>query len=304
MKDLRILITGGAGFIGGHLAIFLKSKGFDVIVIDNLEKASMVKIIREAEIPLIIGDLRSNIELPRVDVIVHSAAYIDVAESFEKPYEYIVNNVAVTSKLTKIALENNSYLVYISSAAVYGDPVYLPIDEEHPRNPQSPYGLSKLLGEQVVEFYSKLGLRSSIVRLFNVYGPCQSWEYAGVISRFIDRVKRGEPPIIFGDGEQTRDFIHVKDVAAFLEAIITREEGGVFNVGTGKATTINLLAELVIKLTGLNLKPIYNPPRRGDIKHSVANVSKALNVGWKPRISLEKGLYELLREPSCQYGLN
>jgi len=300
---LKVLITGGAGFIGGHLAIYLRSRGFDVVVVDNLEKAPMVKAVREAEIPLIIGDLRSNVELPRVDAIVHAAAYIDVAESFEKPYEYIVNNVAATSKIAKIAFENNSYLVYISSAAVYGNPVYLPIDEDHPRNPLSPYGLSKHLGEQVTEFYGRLGLKSSVVRLFNVYGSCQSMEYAGVITRFINRVKRGEPPIIFGDGEQTRDFIHVKDVATFIEAIITRGETGVFNVGTGKATTINLLAELVIKLAGLNLKPVHGPPRRGDIEHSVANVSKALSIGWKPRISLEEGLYELLREPSCRNGL-
>ncbi|MEM1638492.1 MAG: GDP-mannose 4,6-dehydratase [Desulfurococcaceae archaeon] len=298
---MKILVTGGAGFIGGHLALHLKRKGFNVIAVDNLERSSevMIKLIRDAEIPLLVEDLRDSSELPVADVIIHAAAYIDVAESFKKPYEYMVNNVAVTGRMAKKAFDEKSYLIYISSAAVYGNPVYLPIDEVHPRNPLSPYGLSKLLGEQVVEFYSKLGLRSSIVRLFNVYGPCQSEAYAGVITKFINRVKRGELPIIFGTGGQTRDFIHVRDVAEFIEVLIMRNERDVFNVGTGKATSINELADLIIKLAGVNMEPIYAPHRRGDIEHSVANVSKALSLGWKPRICLEEGLRELLRVTNC-----
>ncbi|MEM4717895.1 MAG: NAD-dependent epimerase/dehydratase family protein [Desulfurococcaceae archaeon] len=296
---MKILITGGAGFVGGHIAVHLSREGYKVIVIDNLENASMIKTVRSSNIEIIVGDLREHIDLPRVDVIVHASAYISVDESFQKPYEYIVNNTAVTAKIAKFALNNNSYLVYMSSAAVYGNPEYIPISEDHPRKPLSPYGLSKLLGEEVVFFYGGLGLRFSIARLFNVYGMCQSDAYAGVITRFIKRARRNQPIVIYGDGSQTRDFIHVRDVVEFIKTLIERRPTGVFNVGSGRAISISELAKIVIELSGVDSKPMYYPPRPGDIRHSVADIRKAMELGWAPRVDLYSGILELLTSDQC-----
>jgi len=188
--------------------------------------------------------------------------------------------------------------VFTSSSAVYGEPIRVPIPEDHPLMPKSPYAASKVSGEAFVQaFANQYGFRPVILRLFNVYGPKQSRAYAGVIIEFIRRVSRGEPPVIFGDGEQTRDFIHVSDVA---EAIMLslRNEGarGVFNIGGGEGITINHLANLVLKLMGKDyLKPIYAQPRPGDIRHSIADISRARKeLGFKPKVGLEVGIKELI----------
>ncbi|MEM2024988.1 MAG: NAD-dependent epimerase/dehydratase family protein [Desulfurococcaceae archaeon] len=293
-----MLITGGAGFIGGHLALYLESKGYDVIAVDNLERASMVSALRDAKIRLIVADLRDLQELPLADVIVHAAAYIDVAESFEVPYKYVVNNAAVTAKIAKAANERGVHVIYISSAAVYGEPHYIPVSEDHPANPISLYGLSKWMGEEIVAFYGRLGAEYTIIRPFNVYGPCQSKAYSGVILKFADRARRGLPPIIYGDGEQVRDFIHVTDLAKFIEIVINKSKVGVFNAGTGEGMTINKLARLVMDLAGITGSPVYEPPRRGDIKRSVADIRRALELGWSPSVKIEEGLRELL-EKEC-----
>ena len=276
------------------MALYLKKQGFTVLVIDSLERSSLTSLLEDNDIPIVVGDLRRDIDIPRVDVIIHAAAYIDVFESSIKPYEYIVNNTAVTGKIAKIAFDSKSHLVYLSSAAVYGEPVYIPINEEHPISPLSLYGLSKWMGEETVVFYGRQGLKYTILRLFNVYGPYQSGQYAGVITKFIERAKSNQPLLIHGDGKQTRDFIHVLDVVRFIKHVVERELDGVFNVGTGRAVSIIQLAEIIMNLTGLNKEPVYADPRPGDIKHSVADISRALNTGWKPSIKLEDGLRELL----------
>lgn len=293
---MKILITGGAGFIGGHLSIHLSKRGFDIIALDNLERSSMTKILEENNIEILRKDLRTIDEIPRVDVVIHTAAYIDVAESIEKPYEYLVNNTAVVGKLAKKTLDQGSRIVYTSTAAVYGEPLYIPIDENHPRKPISPYGLSKLLGEEILGFYSeRYGLKYTILRLFNVYGPCQNKTYAGVISRFIERALSRTPLVIHGDGSQTRDFIHVEDVARLVEIIVEKDITGVYNVGSGKATSIRKLAEMVLEISNLELDIIHTPPRPGDIKHSVADIRRAMDLGWAPRIELSNGLSRLIK---------
>lgn len=303
MCSMKVLVTGGAGFIGHNIAIHLSKCGYAVAAFDNLRRATEFAIGRliSHRIPLVKGDVLSSGALRRVladvDVVVHAAAYISVEESMKRPALYIKNNVAGTASLANACLKSGvGLMIYISSAAVYGNPAYLPVDESHPTEPVSPYGLSKLMGEEVVRFYSHRGLRYVVLRLFNVYGPGQGGPYAGVISRFLDRVSRGRPPVVYGDGRQTRDFVHVHDVAEAVRLSIEKNlRNEVFNVGAGKPTKIKELAELVVKLAGLDLRPAYIKPRPGDVEHSYADISKARKLlGFEPRVSLEQGLRELL----------
>ncbi|MGC9050869.1 NAD-dependent epimerase/dehydratase family protein [Pyrobaculum sp.] len=287
---VRVAVTGGAGFIGSHIAVHLARLGYRVVAVDSLERATGFERLEEAGVPLVRADLRHD-DLPDADVVVHAAAYIDVAESWERPYEYMWNNAAVTAKVAKRAAERGAHLIYISSAAVYGEPEYLPIDERHPTKPKSPYGLSKLVGEQIAEMLTK---KLTVARLFNVYGPGQSGPYSGVITKFIQRAKQGKPPVIFGDGEQTRDFIHVEDVARFVAVTVEKGATGVYNVGTGIAVSIRKLADIVMKIFKIEGTVRYAPPRPGDIKHSVAEISRAFSLGWKPQIALEDGLRKLI----------
>jgi len=286
---MRVVVTGGAGFIGSHLAAHLAEGGFRVVAVDSLERATAVKRLEEVGVPLVVGDVR-HVDLPPADVVVHAAAYINVEESWERPYDYMWNNAAATARVANQCAETGARLIYISSAAVYGEPQRLPIDENHPTKPLSPYGLSKLAGEQVAQM---LAPGAAVLRLFNVYGPGQTGPYAGVISKFIERAKRGFPPVIYGDGTQSRDFIHVADVARFVEVVLDRGAAGVFNVGTGRAVSIRELAAIVMRLAGLGGELVYGPPRPGDIKHSAADVSKARALGWEPSVPLEEGLRRL-----------
>jgi UDP-glucose 4-epimerase len=286
---MRVVVTGGAGFVGSHVAAHLAERGFRVVAVDNLERASAVRRLEEVGVPLVVGDVR-RVDLPPADAVVHAAAYINVEESWERPYDYMWNNAAATARVARQCAETGARLVYISSAAVYGEPQRLPIDESHPTRPLSPYGLSKLAGEQVAQM---LAPGAAVLRLFNVYGPGQTGPYAGVVSKFIERAKRGLLPVIYGDGTQTRDFVHVADVAQFVEIVLDRGAAGVFNVGTGRAVSIRELAAIVMRLAGLGGEPLYGPPRPGDIRHSAADVSKARALGWEPQIGIEEGLREL-----------
>ncbi|MEM2930165.1 MAG: NAD-dependent epimerase/dehydratase family protein [Thermoproteota archaeon] len=302
---MRILITGGAGFIGHNLAIHLKNRGFEVKVLDSLERSTglAVKKLEEAGVPVTRAEVTSMDDvknaLKSVDAIVHAAAYTDVAESMENPMLYLEKNVLGAASVIEASLKTGVGLfIYLSSAAVYGDPVRLPVDENHPTDPLSPYGLSKLMGEDTTKFFSRLGLKYVVLRLFNVYGPGQNAAYAGVITRFMERVRNGLPPVVYGDGEQTRDFIHVNDVSQAVElAIMTRHLNQVFNIGAGKPVRIRDLAGLVMRLHGVEGEPVYAARRPGDIKHSYADVSKAKSLlGFEPRIGLEEGLKRLMLE--------
>ena len=303
METLRVLVTGGGGFIGSHLVKALVEAGHQVRVLDNLSTGSIENIadILNA-IEFVRGDVRDHgiVEsaVRSVDAVVHLAALIDVAESVEKPDLYFDVNVRGTYNVVK-ASKNVSTFVFTSSSAVYGEPIRVPIPEDHPLMPKSPYAASKVSGEAFVQaFANQYGFRPVILRLFNVYGPKQSRAYAGVIIEFIRRVSRGEPPVIFGDGGQTRDFIHVSDV---VEAVMLslRNEGvrDVFNIGSGEGVTINYLARLILKLMGReDLKPIYAPPRPGDIRHSIADITRArMELGFKPKVGLEAGIRDLIR---------
>ncbi len=298
----KVVITGGAGFIGHNVALLLASDGYEVIVVDTLERASRqsVEKLKAEGVPILQLDVRDRVAIERAirgaDFAVHAAAYVSVEESLEKPELYMENNVLGTLSVARACLEAGVPLLYLSSAAVYGDPEKLPIDESHPTKPLSPYGLSKLFGEEVLELYGRHGLEYVIFRLFNVYGPGQTSSYAGVITRFVERAVKRQALTIYGDGTQTRDFVHVRDVARAVELALKRKPfGEKINIASGRPVSINELALIVKRLACEDCRIEYAPPRPGDIKHSYADIRKAQSLlGFQPSISLEEGLRDLI----------
>ena len=234
-----------------------------------------------------------------VDYVFHLAAIPSVPRSIENPLASHEVNTTGTLNVLLAARDNGvKKVIYASSSSVYGDIPTLPKKEDMPPNPQSPYAVSKLCSEYYCQAFQRIyGLPTVCLRYFNVYGPRQdpNSQYAAVIPIFIKRLSEGNPPTVFGDGEQSRDFTLVKDA---VEATILAAESdatGVFNIGTGQRVTINNLARLITKLTGKDIKPIYQEPRPGDIRHSLADISKAKQFGYKPKHSLEQGLRETIR---------
>jgi len=306
----KALVTGGAGFIGSHLVDKLMEKEFEVVVLDNFSTGNLENLrshIGKENFRIIKGDIRNKADVKKaakdVDYIFHLAAIISVELSIKNPLLVNEVNVCGTLNILEESLKLNlKRFVYLSSCAVYGNPAYLPIDEEHPTKPLSPYGVSKLTAEHYcMVFYRIYGVQTVCLRLFNVYGPRQSsGPYSGVITKFIDRLKCGKPPIIYGDGEQTRDFIFVGDVVdACLHAISCRNcVGEAINVGSGMETSINELARIISGLFGMRkIKPVYTKPRIGEVRRSCADISKAEKLlGLKPRISLKEGLRKLVAE--------
>jgi len=307
LQILRVLVTGVAGFIGSHLCRRLLDLGIEVHGLDDLSRgfAERVKDLEDAGMVFHRADVRDwsmvHEILHRVkpDVIMHLAALISVEESIRMPALYMEVNAEGTRNLVRAASRAGvRRFIYASSAAVYGNPVKLPITEDHPTSPLSPYGLSKLMGERYVasEFIGEE--KPVILRIFNVYGPDQNPEYAGVITRFMERLSRGEPPIIFGDGCQTRDFIHVDDVVeAFIRSLdVPLDKMLVANIGSGRPVKIIELARMMIRLYGLDIEPVHALPRPGDIRDSYADISRARRIlGWSPRIGLEEGLQKIIR---------
>lgn len=314
---MKVVVTGGAGFVGHNLAAYLLERGYSVVVFDNLERSSPLALrrIKELGVPLVKSDVRDSATLESAargaDLVVHAAAYISVEESVLKPELYFENNVLGTLSVARVCSRLGVPVVYLSSAAVYGEPVKLPVSEDHPTRPLSPYGLSKLFGEEVLALYGRSGLKYVVLRLFNVYGPGQRGEYAGVIAKFLESALSKRNLIIYGDGSQTRDFVHVEDVARVVELAALKEAyGEVFNVGSGKPVAINALAELVRRLACAECEVEYRAPRPGDVKHSYADITKARRtLGFEPKVSLEEGLADLIRraarvEPGQSSTLN
>ena len=306
----KVLVTGGAGFIGSHLVDGLMGEGFEVVVLDDFSSGRRENLSFHFGKPgfcLVEGDVRDKADVKKalegVDVVFHLAAIVSVDFSVKNPL--LVNEVNVGGTLNVLKESLNAGVkrfVYASSCAVYGEPIRLPVDEEHPTRPLSPYGVSKLAAEHYCRvFYEVYGFETVCLRFFNVYGPRQVLgPYSGVIMKFIDRLRQGKQPIVYGDGEQTRDFVFVKDVVDACMRVMRREDcvGEIVNVGSGVETSINRLAEVLVELFGLHgVKSVYAKARAGDIRRSYADLSKAEGLlGYKPKTSLMEGLTVLLKE--------
>jgi UDP-glucose 4-epimerase len=312
----KILITGGRGFIGSHLVKKVAKRDYKIYIVDNLDventnnnKNTKALQNHHSKISFYKEDLRNKKGISyifnheKIDTCIHLAAKIDVLDSIKNPYYTFDVNVKGTLNLLE-ACSNNKVknFIFASSASVYGEALKLPISEDHILEPLSPYGASKVAGEALVSTYKKLGkIKNAIsLRLFNVYGEGQSLEYAGVIKKFADRLSRRLPPIIYGDGKQTRDFVSVHDVvnaiilAAELEFKI-QPSIGVFNVGTGTPTSISDLAQKMIRISGLNLEPIYDLANKAEIMNSYADITRSKNIlKFIPKCHLESDLKNLI----------
>ncbi len=305
-----MVVTGGAGFIGSHLAEEL-SQGNQVTVIDDLSTGKMQNLEatgRKDNLKFVEGSITDFPLLRKLfqgaDYVFHEAALPSVPRSVENPLATNEANINGTLNVLLAARENKvRKVIYASSSSVYGNTPTLPKREDMLPNPRSPYAVTKLTGEYYCHVFDQIyGLATICLRYFNVYGPRQDPEsqYAAVIPLFIKRLSESKPPIIFGDGEQTRDFTFVKDV---VNANVLAAEGdatGVFNIASGKSISINGLAHLIMKLTGAKLKPVHQPPRAGDITHSLADISKARQIGYQLQYSLEDGLRETIRRSSYE----
>ncbi len=297
---MKLVVTGGAGFIGSHLVKFLSQKGHDISVIDNLIRGKLENLKSvEKEITFFKNDITDFAEIKNIlknaDGVFHQAALTSVSESYIKKEEYQAVNISGTENILKLAKEFGIKVVYASSASVYGNTTTIPITEDHSRKPINPYGDTKLEAEYLAEKYSKDGTQVIGLRYFNVYGKGQNPNYAGVITKFQENIITEKSPIIFGDGSQVRDFISVDDVChSNLAAMKSNEKSGFFNIGTGMITSIKNLAELMIRLSGKSLKPEYNSLPDGDIKLSQADIHLAAKkLSWKSKVILEDGLSEL-----------
>jgi len=304
---MRFVVTGGAGFIGSYIVKLLIEKKYDVAVIDNLHtgnKKNLQSVLDK--IDFYETDIREYEKISKIiqksDGIFHQAALTSVPESFEIPEEYYDVNVRGTENIFNIAKEQNLKVVYASSSSVYGNVTKIPIHENSPRNPINPYGKTKLDDEILANTFSSNGTQIIGLRYFNVYGIGQTGSYAGVITKFLQNLSKNEPPRIFGDGSQIRDFIHVSDIAnANLSVMNSSITSGFFNVGTGKTISIKKLADIMITLYDLKLTPIYENSLPGDIEKSQADTQKLQKlIDWKYDIQIHDGLKKIINDDSSQ----
>ncbi|SES41246.1 SDR family NAD(P)-dependent oxidoreductase [Salipaludibacillus aurantiacus] len=300
----KVLVTGGAGFIGSHVTDFLIDEGTHVVILDNLSSGDLKNINKSMHVTFIEGDVRDTKAVqdtferhPEIGAVVHMAAQSKVGPSIENPHEDLAINVSGTLNLLEEARKKNvKTFVYASSAAVYGHVDNLPVTEETPTRPLSPYGVSKLSAEEYVKAYSRLyDMNVAALRFANVYGPRQSAATeAGVITIFIERLLAGEQPVIQGDGQQTRDFIYVEDVARAVMKVLedpAKNKGAVFNVSSETSTSVEELLRKICGALNVPFTPDYTEERPGDIKHSYLSREKLSNaLDWTPLTPLEDGL--------------
>jgi len=299
LRDRTVLVTGGAGFIGRKLVGALVEDN-EVRVLDDGSTGEPGELPESVE--YVEGDVRDEkavgAAMDGVDVVFHEAAVVSVAESVEEPARTNDVNLSGTVAVLEAARRRDARVVFASSAAVYGRPSSVPVAETDPTDPLSPYGLQKLAADRYVRMYADLyDLETVALRYFNVYGRGQrGGDYAGVITAFLNRIRDGAPPVVHGDGSQTRDFVHVSDIVqANLFAATTDATGEAYNVGTGTSVTIRELAERLVSLSGADLPVEFGPERTGDIQDSEADVSKARErLGYDPQVSLDEGLAELV----------
>ena len=291
---MRAIVTGGAGFIGSHVAEALLARGDEVHVLDSLVTGSREKVPDSAS--LHVGDIRSDVNAlfseVRPELAFHLAAQADVGTSVERPDYDAEVNVLGTLRVLEAARAHGTHVVFSSTGgAIYGE-CDGPASEDAPRRPISPYGISKLAGEEYVEGWNRLfGSGHVSLRFANVYGPRQEANLeGGVIAIFLERMAAGAETTIFGDGAQTRDFVHVADVVSAVLAA-AEHEGGIYNVGTGVETSVNELHAACRRVTGSAREPRYEPERAGDVRRSVIDPARAgRELGWRAEHALEDGL--------------
>ena len=294
---MKYAVTGGAGFIGSHLVKNLVERGNEIIVIDNLNTGKKKNVKKNLKkINFFEVDIRdfSTIEdiMKNVDGIFHEAALASVQDSFRIPDKFFDVNVKGTENIFKIGKKLGIKVVYASSSSVYGNPISIPIKENDDKNPINPYAKTKLENDKMAEKYAKNGLKVIGLRYFNVFGPGQSKEYAGVIKLFLERIQQGLSPLINGDGLQVRDFVYVDDVVnANMLAMESNINGKFFNIGTGTTISVLDLANMIIKFSGLKLKPIHRLAVPGDVRATQADITKAKTMlKWKPTTSIQDWL--------------
>jgi UDP-glucose 4-epimerase len=299
---MRVLITGGAGFIGSHLAQHFQGKA-EVVVLDNFRTGNR-RNLDGLDCNLIEGSIldrgRVAEAMKGVDQVFHLAALVSVPESVSNPAETELLNVQGTSNILEAAVRGGvKKVVLASSAAIYGNNPIVPKLETMTPEPQSPYASTKLLGEQLLEtFHQRHGLSTTSLRFFNVFGPRQNPQsaYAAAVPIFITQALQGKPLVIFGDGKQTRDFIYVQDIAQALAYVADREAvTGTYNVGHGQGLSVLSLAEKIITLTKSKSTIEYRPGRAGDVKASIASTEKLQSAGWQAGVSFDQALSETIR---------
>lgn len=294
---MKFIVTGGAGFIGSHISKFLIEQNHDVIVIDDLRRGNSNNL---TEIEDKISFEKINIlnfkemqEIAKdIDGIFHQAGLGSVPQSFKEPEEYYKVNAIGTENILKLGQECNCKVVYASSSSVYGNQTQFPIKENFEKNPLNPYGTSKLQAEKFASEYASNGVKVIGLRYFNVFGKGQTGSYAGVITKFIEKIKHKEQPEIFGTGEQIRDFVFVEDVAnANLLSMKNEIEFGFFNVGTGNSYSILEIANMIINAAKLKIEPKCLEPLPGDALLSQANIDLIKkSLKWEPKMDLKMWL--------------
>ncbi len=298
MRRETVLVTGGAGFIGSHVVDLLVEEGYRVVVVDDLSTGRQENLNKDTTFyRLDIRDpsLAEVFKKERPRVVIHHAAQVSVRNSVEDPVEDASINILGSIHLLELSAKNRvrKFLFASTGGAIYGEQLYFPADEEHPQMPISPYGVAKLAVEKYLHYYKEVhGMDYVSLRYSNVYGPRQDpYGEAGVVAIFTERMLSGGQPVINGSGEQTRDFVYVGDVARANLLALDKGISGIFNIGTGRETSINRLFHILKDLTGASAKEVHGPPKEGEQFRSSISPEKAEKImDWKPETPLEEGL--------------
>ena len=295
---MKVLVTGGAGFIGSHVVDRLIQEGHDVVVVDNLSTGKKKNIHRDAHFykaDIVNSRIEKIFKKEKPDLISHHAAQMDVRRSVADPiFDAQVNVLGLLNVLENAVRYGTKKVIFASSGgAVYGEQQAFPAPETHPLHPVSPYGISKLAGEHYLYYYQQVaGLNYVALRYANVYGPRQDpFGEAGVVAIFSQKTLMNDQPIINGNGKQTRDYIFVEDVVEAHMAVIENTIKGIFNVGTGKETSVNQLFRHLVDISGAKVKEVYGPEKRGEQIRSVLDYTKLKKAtDWEPKVELYDGL--------------
>lgn len=297
---MSILVTGGAGFIGSHIVDSLISEGYDVAVLDDLSAGKREHVNKNAKFyksGLNDAGLEKIFQKEKIEVVIHQAAQVNVRKSLDNPIFDAEANISGTINLLECCKGVEKIIYASSGGAVYGEPRYLPVDEEHPINPLSPYGVSKYIAEKYLQVYRELyDLDYTVLRYGNVYGPRQDpYGEAGVVAIFANKMLRSDRPTINGDGNQTRDFVYVTDVVRANLLAVEKGKNRVYNIAAGKETSVNEIFAAIKKILNINIEPEHAPQIRGEVRRIYLNIEKAKKeLGWKPEIELEEGIKKLL----------